>query len=125
MTDEPADAPCPCAPCIARQRAHSEQFILDHTPMQSTIGAEFASEFRRLVSIAPQHSFREQLAALEEFNTATEQQQWTLLLRYAEDHRVTVGEEFNAVTEELDEMKTLIEAARKHLDLPPAAPQGA
>lgn len=113
MNEQPAEAPCPCGPCIARKRARAEEFIIDQTAMSSRIGAAFASEFRRLVSIAPQLDFHEQLAALEEFNTATEEQQWALLLRYAEDHREAMGEEFNAVTEELDDVRALIAAAQR------------
>lgn len=120
---ETSEPQCPCSPCIARERERSEQFILDHTPMDAKIGVKFASEFRRIVSIAPQLSFREQLAELEAFNAATESEQWTLLQRYAEDHREAVDEQFRADVEELDEMEALIEAARKHLGLPPAAPQ--
>lgn len=122
MTETP-EPPCPCGPCIARERERSEQFILDHTPMDAKIGAEFASEFRRIVSIAPQLSFREQLAELETFNTASESEQWTLLQRYADDHREATEEQLRADIEELNEMEALIEAARKHLGLPPAAPQ--
>ena len=121
MNEAPAERPRPCRPCIARERARTEESIIDQTAMSSRIGAEFASEFRRLVSIAPQLDFREQLAALEEFNTATDERQWALLLRYAEDHREGMVEEFTAVTEELDDMQTLIAAARSELAPPPVA----
>lgn len=113
---------CPCAPCIERERALCEDFIIERMSIADKIGEKFTDEFRRLLAITPQYTFAERMMQLEAFSTATAEEQWAILRRYAVDQKEATDEDFGAAIDELDEMDTLIAEADRHLAGVAAAP---
>ncbi|HEX6087519.1 MAG TPA: hypothetical protein VF266_23500 [Thermoanaerobaculia bacterium] len=113
---------CPCVPCIDRELALCEDFIVEHKPIADKIGEKFTDEFRRLLSITPQYTFAEQMMQLEAFSAASAEEQWAILRRYAVDQKEATDEEFGAAIDELHEMDALIAEADRHLAGVAAAP---
>jgi hypothetical protein len=106
---------CPCAPCIERERALSETFIIEQTPIADKIGKPYTDEFRRLLSIAPQYTFGERIVQLEAFSAADAAGQWAILRRYAVDRDEAACEDCNDAVAEGRLMSNLIMEADRYL----------
>lgn len=112
---------CPCTPCIDRELALCEDFILERQPIADKIGEKFTDEFRRLLAITPQYTFAERMLQLRAFSAASAEEQWAILRRFAVDQKEATDESFGAAIDELDEMDALIAEADRCL-AGPAAP---